>query len=188
MLNPDSQRHRQIRSGIRIFGIALTVTGGLMILAGCAAFLELLGGDQNGFPGRDHSSAFSRFAFAVFGLPIFCLGLQMLAAGFFDKILRYKANATAPVATDTFNYIARETKDSIGDLARTVADNLSDSATTVAHPHHACQRCGAEVSGDANFCDQCGTRLNQQLKCPACQAENDPDARFCHRCGTTIRG
>ena len=47
-----------------------------------------------------------------------------------------------------------------------------------------CPSCNSENSGDAAFCEQCGTRLEE--KCPNCQAPVSQGARFCKKCGVAL--
>ena len=49
-----------------------------------------------------------------------------------------------------------------------------------------CTNCGKQVSKKADFCDNCGARLENPdyLKvCPNCKAKNRLDAQFCEKCG-----
>ena len=44
-----------------------------------------------------------------------------------------------------------------------------------------CPRCQKESSGDAVFCQECGTRL--ETACPSCGTANQLGAKFCKKCG-----
>lgn len=55
-----------------------------------------------------------------------------------------------------------------------------------------CKKCGAEISGDADFCKYCGTPVRGEptpesgkdtVKCPNCGAEMKKGAVFCNSCG-----
>lgn len=51
----------------------------------------------------------------------------MLASfGYLGKLARYQAHEIAPVAKDTFGYIARETKDSIQEVARSITEGIRE--------------------------------------------------------------
>src|SRR5436305_295870 len=47
-----------------------------------------------------------------------------------------------------------------------------------------CPACGAESSGAAKFCQECGARL--ALTCPGCGHEVEAKARFCPECGRAL--
>ncbi|HOK88317.1 MAG TPA: SPFH domain-containing protein [Fervidobacterium sp.] len=50
-----------------------------------------------------------------------------------------------------------------------------------------CPKCGTENSSTANFCSNCGEKLqNKSIICPNCKTENSPGARFCSNCGTKL--
>jgi class 3 adenylate cyclase len=49
-----------------------------------------------------------------------------------------------------------------------------------------CPACGAESSGVAEFCQECGARLVRT--CPGCGHEADAKARFCPQCGQELLG
>ncbi len=49
-----------------------------------------------------------------------------------------------------------------------------------------CPQCQCENQADANFCQECGTRL--ELTCAACLAVNAPGSRFCRKCGVRLAG
>jgi len=46
-----------------------------------------------------------------------------------------------------------------------------------------CQQCGATVDPAANFCSQCGTRVEADRFCSNCGEAFDPDEEFCSHCG-----
>ena len=46
-----------------------------------------------------------------------------------------------------------------------------------------CQVCGAAVDPTANFCSQCGTRVETDRFCSGCGEALDPDEAFCSHCG-----
>jgi class 3 adenylate cyclase/tetratricopeptide (TPR) repeat protein len=49
-----------------------------------------------------------------------------------------------------------------------------------------CPRCQKENSGDAVFCQECGTRL--ETACPSCGTANQLGAKFCKKCGQRLSG
>ena len=63
-----------------------------------------------------------------------------------------------------------------------------------------CAKCGAPLAPDAKFCDQCGTKVEEEpapeeapaeepaapAVCADCGAELKEDAKFCNQCGTPV--
>jgi len=59
-----------------------------------------------------------------------------------------------------------------------------------------CADCGAPLSPLANFCSQCGAKVEQEPEapaepdpdpaCPACGAEIKEEDKFCEQCGTPV--
>ena len=63
-----------------------------------------------------------------------------------------------------------------------------------------CAKCGAPLDPDAKFCDQCGTKVEEEpapeevpaeepaapAVCNQCGAELKEDAKFCSQCGTPV--
>jgi predicted amidophosphoribosyltransferase len=47
-----------------------------------------------------------------------------------------------------------------------------------------CPSCGAHVSEDKRFCDECGTAL--PIVCSVCGGINRAEAKFCGDCGTHL--
>ena len=100
------------------------------------------------------------------------------------KVMRYGAQEIAPVAKDTFNYMAEGTSEGVKTMASALGQGLREgglaggSGTMVR-----CHKCNALVPDDAKFCNECGQSLGKTKSCPGCQELNDPDARFCDNCG-----
>ena len=49
-----------------------------------------------------------------------------------------------------------------------------------------CPNCGAEVSDNAKFCMQCGSKIPEEISCPKCGANLPSNAKFCLACGSPI--
>ncbi len=58
------------------------------------------------------------------------------------------------------------------------ADDLSKESS--------CRSCGAELTGDENFCPECGTEVHPS--CSGCGASLTGDENFCPECGTATAG
>ena len=96
--------HEKFRDFCRVFGPALVVAGVvMMVIAGVDFFGSF--GDFDDKP----------TLFWLFFLAVPCLGIGsiLIKVGFLGAAARYVAGETAPVATDTINYVARGTKESV---------------------------------------------------------------------------
>ncbi len=161
------------RATLRAIGMLMVIAGGVLTAIGLIDFFGAMGG---------HSGPPQQFWCAMVGLPILAIGFGLLRLGYLGAIGRYVAGETAPVATDTINYVGEEAAPGIRSVVHAVADGLRDDPAGSREPC-TCPACGAAVDADARFCDQCGGDLATVRTCPACEAENATDARFCDRCG-----
>ena len=50
----------------------------------------------------------------------------------------------------------------------------------------ACPQCQATVTAGANFCNECGAKIQRKQFCPECGIEAAPGAKFCAECGTKM--
>lgn len=171
---PIDPGHESTRNLLRAVGPVVAVVGGLFMLVGFVDFFSSFGGMEP-----------PRLFWCLFvGMPLLGLGLGMTKAGYLGRITRYMSQEITPVATDTFNYAARETRDGIRDVAQAVGEGLRgvNAAPVVAR----CTRCLHENEPDARFCSQCGSPLSARRVCPGCGDESDAKARFCDNCGQTL--
>ncbi|HOA71900.1 MAG TPA: zinc ribbon domain-containing protein [Phycisphaerae bacterium] len=189
-INPD---HESTRNVFRVAGPLVFGLGGLFMIIGFVDF-------ASGFGGTKPPTMF--WCFFV-GMPLLGIGATMTRAGYAGKIARYYSQEITPVATDTFKYAARETKDSIREIAGAIREGLvsgtSESARVEPMPGTApatpppltvrilrCHRCNHDNTAEARFCSQCGVALAKQVPCRHCDELNDPDAKFCDNCGKPI--
>lgn len=114
------------------------------------------------------------FWMAFLGMPLIFVGAALSMAGYMGAVARYAAAEQAPVAADTFNYVAGETGEGVRAVASAVREGLATGARR-------CAACGKGNDAGAKFCDACGQPLVRV--CGGCRTENDPDARFCDSCG-----
>ena len=175
-INPG---HTGIRGVLRIVGPGLVIVGLIFTAVGIGSFFSSFG-SFGGMP--------RNFWCAFVGLPMIGVGIAISKFAFLGAIGRYMAGEVAPVAKDTFNYMADGTKDGVRNIAGAIGEGLraggaqGGSATVVR-----CHKCNAENDADAKFCDNCAAPLMKTKACPSCGEMNDPDARFCDNCGREIR-
>lgn len=56
-----------------------------------------------------------------------------------------------------------------------------------AHAGGVCPNCGAEIDGDADYCESCHSYIKKDV-CSFCGAHMDEDAAFCPECGSSRDG
>lgn len=96
------------------------------------------------------------------GLPLIFAGSVMTMMGFAGKIARFHAAQYAPVAKDTFNYMAEGTQDGVQTVARSIVRGIYEAGTvdkTAADSSLTCPGCGFVETADAAYCSGCGAAL-----------------------------
>ncbi|MGV3771538.1 MAG: hypothetical protein ACO1QB_01460 [Verrucomicrobiales bacterium] len=112
----EPPKHKRNRSFLRTVGPLLALIGLVFIAIGMISFF-LAFGDMRP----------PKYFWCVFvGLPLLFVGGVMTQFGYIGSILRYTATETAPVAADTFNYMAEETKEGVKTVARAVAEGAKE--------------------------------------------------------------
>lgn len=71
----------------------------------------------------------------------------------------------------------------MGDMARNINTN-GNKQNAEADNTEVCLKCGAKVSSNTKFCQECGTNLKK--KCPKCEANLKGNAKFCQECGEKL--
>jgi hypothetical protein len=153
--------------------MALAASGGIFMIVGFVDFFSAFGG----------SNQPSKFWCFFVGMPLLFFGLVMLKFGYMGAVARYMAGEAAPVMKDTFNYMARGTREGVRDIASAVGEGLRGEGAETAV---SCHKCGHANDGDANFCDECGSALASSTRCSSCGESNDADAKFCDSCGQSL--
>lgn len=180
-LDPDSN-HRELRNVLRVVGPLVFSLGLILMGVGIASFFQ-------SFNAPPFSRGPDKFWMAFIGMPIMGVGGMICNFAYMGAVSRYVANETAPVGTDTFNYVAKGTKDSVRDVAEAIGDGLSQAGGSAESERVVvrCHKCNATNDEESKFCNQCGVVLHKSVKCQTCDELNDPDARFCDNCGTKMR-
>jgi hypothetical protein len=128
---PQLRDQAGVRSGLRIGGAIIALTGLILIIVGIASFFSTFGSF-----GPSSMSPPKHFWMLFAGMPLLFVGVAMLGWGFLGTTTRYTAGEVAPTVKDTLGYVG------IG----------AQQAT--------CAKCGATNSANAKFCDHCGAPLS----------------------------
>ena len=103
-----------IRKVLRIAGPACFIAGLICTIIAMASFFTSMGGF-----GMPHY-----FWLAFVGMPLMFAGGVMCEIGFLGVIARFVAGESAPVAADTVNYMAEETKGAVETVAKAAAKGV----------------------------------------------------------------
>lgn len=172
-INPG---HQSIRNTMRVLGPIILGLGLLLIVIGAVSFFASFGSME---PPK-------YFWCPFLGIPLLFVGAVMTSYGFLGKVMRYQAQEMAPVAKDTFNYMAEGTKEGIKTVAGAVGQGLAEGGLGLGGGGKTkvrCHKCNALAEPEAKFCSACGEALGKSKPCPQCSEVNDPDAKFCDNCG-----
>jgi len=103
-----------IRKFLRIAGPVIFLIGVLCLVIGIINFFWSFGGG-----GMPHY-----FWLAFVGMPLMFVGIVLCQFGFMGAVFRFMAGESAPVAADTVNYMAEETKGAVETVARAAAKGV----------------------------------------------------------------
>jgi len=168
--------HKGVRDILRIVGPIIAVVGLIFMIVAFVDFIRAFNG--SGPP--------ERFWCFLVGGPLLVVGFGLTSHGYLGRLMRYQAGEMAPVAKDTFNYMADGTKEGVKTIASALGQGLKEGgfgAAGAVETKVRCHKCNALAEDDAKFCGQCGQPLEKSKACPACRELNDPDAKFCDNCG-----
>lgn len=73
-----------------------------------------------------------------------------------------------------------------GTVSGVVTNSMDRALQQINEPTKKCPKCGANLPNTANFCLECGTKLEN--KCPKCGTNNSLNAKFCIECGKKLGG
>ncbi|QKK07185.1 MAG: zinc ribbon domain-containing protein [Planctomycetota bacterium] len=165
-INPG---HRQVRGIMRVVGPMVGLAGLACVVVAFVDFFGAFAG--GGGPPR-------LFWLFFIGLPLLFVGVSLTMFAFMGAVARFAAQEQAPVAADTFNALADETRGGVRTVVGAIREGMSGE------PNGRCASCGTANDSGARFCDACGESLS--LACDACGTANDADARFCDGCGGAL--
>lgn len=167
---PIDPKHDSKRRFLRIAGVSLLTLGIILLIIGLVDFFSAFGS----FGGPKY------FWINFIALPLIFVGASMTSMGYMGAMARYTAQENAPVASDTFNYLAEETKGGIRTMARAVKEGMEDKGTVI------CPNCHKDNPLNAAFCNGCGASLTREIACPQCGWKNPAGSRFCNGCGQSL--
>ena len=146
ILNPNNSSHTALRNKLRIIGPAVFVIGLIFLLIAGISFFSSFGGNEP-----------PRFFWCGFlGMPLMAVGAWISQFAYIGSVARYLASEAAPVAADTANYVAGETRPAFKTVAAAIAEGIREGSTA----RRSCAKCGAANDADARFCKACGSPLN----------------------------
>lgn len=162
--NITDPKHNKTRKILKIIGPIVLGIGIIFFLIGIIDFFSAFNG--MGTP--------TLFWACFVGIVFIGIGSTLTGFGFMKNVGGYVASQSAPILSDTVNYVADNISDSIADTANKVKKCSSKT----------CPKCGAINDENDKFCSNCGTPLTK--KCPKCQNENNIDSKFCSNCGEKL--
>lgn len=139
-----------IRNFFRTVGPLIFGAGLLCTIGGMVSFFSSFGSFE---PPR-------HFWLCFVGMPLMFIGGILSKLGYMGTIVRYIAGESAPVATDTINYVADETQGAVQTMAKSAAQGIAEGlAAGKAKTANFCPQCGTSVQTDFKFCPDCGKQL-----------------------------
>ena len=157
MNNTIDPQHVKKRKTCRTIGIILLITGGLFTAIGVGGFIISI---------ALSSPVPLLIFFALIGMPLLFTGTALTGYGFMGAVARYSAQEMAPVAKDTFNYMADGTQEGIKTIATAIGQGIG---TGIAQSQSApksiqCPKCNYIETADAKFCSNCGSPFDGSEK------------------------
>ena len=109
-----SPHHTTVRTVLRVGGPAIALGGLVLIIVGVGSFFASFGSFE---PPRYFWCAFA-------GMPLLMVGVVMCKFGYLGTITRYWAAETAPVAKDTFNYVAEGAQPGLRAVGKSITEGI----------------------------------------------------------------
>ncbi|MEO4055158.1 zinc ribbon domain-containing protein [Solibacillus sp. CAU 1738] len=162
---PD--QHRKARSFFRILGPTLLIISLVCMIVAAVDFFTLQIFEEPKY-----------FWLFFVAIPLLFVGFTLSGLGYGGNLAKYQSREYAPVAKDTFNYLAKETTVGVKEISNAIQQgNKSNQSLN-------CLNCHQQNPINAKFCNQCGEHLI--LICQSCKQENIVNASFCNHCGTEL--
>ncbi len=142
-------KHTTTRQILRKLGPVLVGVGLLFVLIGFGSFFAALGSFE---PPR-------YFWCAFLGMPILFVGIVLCSFAYRGAIFRYQVGEIAPVAKDTFNYLAEGTQEGMKTVATSIGAGIAAGMSGAGTAANRCSKCRHGNDADAKFCKNCGAAL-----------------------------
>ena len=141
-----TEEHLRKRQAFRTIGPLVLGVGILCSIIAAVDFFSTV--SSTSFEGPQY------FWLFFIGFPLIGLGSSLCKLGYGADLAKYQSRELAPVAKDTFNYIANEATDGVEAITRAVQKGKS----TVVEAK-VCNNCQELNKMDAKFCNECGQAL-----------------------------
>lgn len=165
-----TERHQNFRGFFRFMGpVVLLGAGTCMLIAGIDFFT------------LEPFETPSYFWLFFVGMPLLFVGFLFSVLGYGGAMAQYQSKEYAPVAKDTFNYLAKETTSGVKSISSAIHEGKQ---TNPQSQMMACLNCDFSNESDSKFCSECGESL--QASCGKCGTINDRSAKFCDQCGSKM--
>jgi hypothetical protein len=110
----QSPHHVTARMVLRVGGPLIALVGVVLMIVGVGSFFSSFGTFEP-----------PRYFWCVFaGMPLLMVGLVMCKFGYLGVIYRYAAGEAAPVAKDTFNYVAEESRPGVRAISKSITEGI----------------------------------------------------------------
>lgn len=139
-----TDKHLQMKSTFRTVGPMLLLIGGVCILIAFVDFFSAF----NSFEGPKY------FWLFFVAMPFLFFGFIITNAGYAQDAAKYMSREMAPVASETFNYIAEETQEGVEAITKAVQRGKAEVVQA-----KQCPSCQTLNILDAKFCNECGKPL-----------------------------
>jgi RNA polymerase subunit RPABC4/transcription elongation factor Spt4 len=161
----DTSKYQKQRKLFRTIGPILLIAGVSCIGVALFDFFSVFG-DFNAGPPK-------LFGLMFLGMPLVFLGVLFTYIGYMRAVADYGVREMAPVASNAFNYIAKETKPGFQSVASAFKGEEVE-----------CRHCHVMNDQDAKFCNNCGSAMMKI--CSSCNEENQADSKYCKQCGQQL--
>ena len=179
--NNIDKNHNEKRAIFRVLGPLVLGIGIILILIAFIDFFKSTG-DPFGRIGGFNSGP-TKFGYFFVGIPFVFVGSVLCSLGYGGSVARYQAGEMAPIAKDTFNYMAEGTSQGVKTVVQSVQEGINQSnINTHRENGKACPNCHTMNDYESKFCKNCASSLVTEKKCSYCGETNDIDAKFCKNC------
>jgi len=118
-MNKINPNHRAQNAFLKTFGPLVLLVGIVFLAIGTIDF----------FVSSSNFQSPKYFWCCFVGIPITFFGAFMTKMAYMGKVARYSAAELAPVAKDTFNYVANESAEGISSIAQALKETPADGSS-----------------------------------------------------------